>query len=264
MPKNATEDRFGSRTYRWQDESFLSVTSVISKGVPKYLVPWASKLVAEYAYDHQDWRTMGRESAVALLKGVPNTARDASANLGKDIHAAAEAHILGIPMPEWTPDVAPAMRQFERWLIAFDFEYAATEATIYNRQYRYAGTGDAWGACRKGPIAGKPVCIDYKSGKNVYSEVALQLSAYRKGEFVASPDGVSELPMPPSEGGAVLHLPANGEPFRFLEVETGEDVFLHFLYAKAIARWADDTSKSVLGEPLEGDLEALLAGSVAA
>lgn len=263
-PANATEDKFGSRTYRWKGEGFLSVTSTISKGVPKYLVPWASKLIAEYAYDHTEWREMGRESAVAALKAVPNAARDASANIGKDIHAAAEAHMLGKPMPEWTPDVAPAMRQFERFLVAFDPEYQATEATIYNRTHRYAGTGDAWLTCRRGPIAGMPLIVDYKSGKNVYGDVALQLAAYKNGEFIASPDGVSELEVPAVEGGAVLHIPASGEPFAFRPVDVGPQVFMHFLYAKAVARWADDLSKSVLGNPLEGDLEALLAASVAA
>src|SRR6187551_160646 len=100
-PLNATETDMGRRTYTWTDERYVSVTSIISGGIPKFLLPWGAKLVAEAAYDRRDeWLPMGRDEAVMLLKSVPNLVRDKAANLGSAVHAAAEAHALGLPVPE--------------------------------------------------------------------------------------------------------------------------------------------------------------------
>lgn len=261
-PVHAVTDDRGNRTYQWGGRSFVSVTTILSGGVPKYLVPWASKLVAEYAFDHQsEWTKLGRESAVALLKAVPNNTRDAAANLGKDIHAAAEAHILGTPMPEWPEAIAPALKAFERWLAVFEPQYQATEASVFSRQYGYAGTADAWFTLTKGPLAGKPLIVDYKSGRQVYSEVALQLSAYSRCDFLAGPDR-SELPLPPTEGGAVLHVRPDGCVLR--EVDISDRVFTFFRYVQQVYRWAKEASLDVIGEPVSPELESELAASLRA
>lgn len=246
-PRNATESASGSRTYTWKGDAYHSVTTIINGGVPKYLVPWASKLVAEAAYDRREqWQTMGRESAVSMLKSVPGESRDAAANMGKDVHAAAEAHALGLPMPEWPEQIRPHMRGFERFLLDFEPEYDAAEATIYSRQYRYAGTGDAWLRLRRGRYAGVPAVVDYKSGRNVYSEVGLQLAAYSRGDFIGMPDG-TEAPLPVAEKGFVLHIRPDDYALRSVRID--DEVFRYFRHAQQIHRWANEAGKGVLGDP---------------
>jgi len=243
-PLNATEDRFGGRTYVWKGEAFGSVTTIISGGVPKYLMPWAVRLVAEAAYDHREWMKLGREQALAILKAAPNAARDSAANLGKDIHAAAEAYQLGRPMPEWPEALEAHMESFVEFLEAYNPEYLATEATVYNRKERYAGTLDAVMV-----VDGEPLVVDYKSGKAVYAEVGLQLAAYGNAEFVGLPDG-SEVPLPAVTGGAVLHLRADGFEFRRIDPDlwTSGELFRVFRYAREINRFAKETSRGVIGD----------------
>jgi len=125
-PRNAFEDERGTRTYVWRGrgypEAFLSVTSLISLGVPKYLVAWAAKLVAELAWADvnllgrealDEWRDQGRaylekaraaglfktvdpakltdaDLALRWLKGAPDRSRDTAAKRGTAIHKASE------------------------------------------------------------------------------------------------------------------------------------------------------------------------------
>ncbi len=246
--RSRSEDAHGNRTYVWGNESFISVTTILANSIPKYLVPWASRLVAEAAVDRQaEWSQLGRESAVALLKDVPNQSRAASANLGKDIHAAVEAHVLGRPMPAWTPDVAPSMGQFTQFLIDFDPIIVASEASVFHRTHGWAGTGDLWATPQRGKLAGKPLIIDAKTGKGIYAEVALQLSAYARGEFIGLPDG-SEIAPPPVEGGAVLHL--RPDTYAFREVSISDEIYKVFRHCAMVARFNLETSKSVIGEAM--------------
>lgn len=125
-------DPDGNRLYTWtgagQVEEFYSVTTILGVGIPKYLVPWASKLVAELAYDNvaekigtkgrrrgagalHVWAREGAEIvrqarlagaklakidetprglALRYLKGEPDRVRDAAAEVGISVHSAAE------------------------------------------------------------------------------------------------------------------------------------------------------------------------------
>lgn len=127
-PPGARLDQHGNRLYTWagtgQVEEFYSVTTAIHGGIPKYLVPWAAKLVAELAYHDvltlgtdalEQWAREGRalvdaqraagaklasidESpeglALRYLKGEPDRVRDAAGDRGSAIHEAAEDLVL--------------------------------------------------------------------------------------------------------------------------------------------------------------------------
>lgn len=263
-PKNATTGRSGKRFYSWRSENYWSVTTIIGGGVPKpALLPWGIKMVAEGAVTSRDVvAAMLRKcetpeacakgdfcgrctETIRWLKGLPYAKRDAAADLGTEVHVAAEAHSLGKPMPPWSPLVKPYMASFERFLADFQPVFTATEASVYNRTQRYAGTLDAIATLTL-PMQEKPVTalLDVKTGKGVYSEVGLQLAAYRHAEFIGLPDG-SEADMPDVDGGLCLHLTPDG--YRLIEVRCDDEVFRAFLYAREVFRWLEETSKSVLG-----------------
>lgn len=305
-------DDEGRRLYTWtgrgQVEQFYSVTTILGQGIPKYLVPWASKIVAELAYSEvmahgpnsrasaitRRWARQGKALVIAAreggakldkvnlddgrdmahryLKGEPERVRDAAADRGSRVHEAGEDLVLklaahdaarlyakGRPMPDWPLDIEGYMASFVAFLDAYRPRYLATEATVYHRGQAYAGTADAF---LEVPIDGHwtPLCVDYKSGNRIYPETAVQCAAYARGEFLGGADGVTEHPVPPVEGTAVLHLRTKGFTFRRLRYD--EQVFRTFLYAREIFRWAIDISKTALGDPILPDAEDALAASL--
>lgn len=267
-PKNATTTKAG-RFYSWRDENYWSVTTILGGGVPKpALLPWGIKSVAEGAVKQ---RTVLLEmlaqcetpkqcakgdfcdacdQTVRWLKSTPYAHRDKAADLGTYVHDAAEAYVLGKPYPKWPVAVAPRMAAFVEFLGDYRPVYEATEASVYNRTQKYAGTLDAIAT-----VGGRRLILDTKTGKGVYPETGLQLAAYRYAEFIGAPDG-SEQEMPHVDGGAVVHLPETGG-YELIELRCDEEVFRCFLYAREVFRFQEELSKTVLlGAPLDLALEA--------
>lgn len=264
-PRNATTSKSGSRFYTWRGDRFWSVTTILNGGIPKpVLVNWAKKFVAEYAVDHfaaltELVKTGDREGAVAWLKDSPYRDRDRAADIGTQVHAAAEAHRLGRPMPPWPLEIKPRMEAFAAWMEDFQPRFEAVEASVYHREQHYAGTLDAIVV-----VGGQRIVLDYKTARTgIYPEVALQLAAYRHAEFIAMPDG-TEAPMPRTDGAAALWLPddpaktKSGRPYDFIPVLADRQIYRAFLYAREVYRWADLTSKTVLGAPLHPGLALAL------
>lgn len=269
-PRNSTTTSRG-RTYKWRDESFVSVTTILSGGVPKpALKAWGEKLVAETAVAKRDvWAGMTTQEAVDWLKRAPFRETDRAAAQGTDVHDWCEKFVLGQAVKVTDEDEAkqPYLQAFLSWLAEWEPRYEMTEATVYNRRYGYAGTCDflAWVRVdhllasgleltdwfdETFPIndAGEVLLLgDYKTGKGVYGETALQLAAYRHGEFIGLPDG-TEHPMPDVAGCVVLHLTPDG--YQLLPVRTSEAEHRAFLYAQQVRNFCEDTSKVVLGQPL--------------
>jgi len=273
-PRNARQTRAG-RLYEWRSpdatvgaepERFWSVTTLIKSGLPSpALTAWGMKAVAEYAVaNHRTVSAMleavrikrtdtglalisdpdALQAAIDWLKGSPYRERDRKAEIGTAVHAAAEAHVLGAPTPDIGDDAKPYIEHFERFLVDFNPTYELAEATVYNRAARYAGTLDAIAVI---PGRGRAL-IDYKTtGSGVYPEAALQLSAYRYAEFVGLPDG-TEAPMPEVDGCAVLWLRPDG--YDLIPVVADEVVFKHFRHVIESARWMEEISKGVIGQPL--------------
>jgi glutaredoxin-related protein len=186
------------------------------------------------------------DEAVRYLKGIPYAHRDRAADLGTSLHEAIEAHTLGRPYPPWPITIQTRMGHFVQFLEDWQPIFDQAEATVYNRSEKYAGTLDAII-----DLDGRKILLDVKSGKGVYPEVALQLAAYRYAEFIGLPDG-SEAGMPQVDECAVLHLTDEG--YQLVPVVADERVFKAFLYAREVFRWQNETSKTVIGQPMERTL----------
>lgn len=149
-PKLALQTDRG-RFYRhgnYPDRKFISVTTALKVLDKPALVPWAAKMVAEETLGQLPYwtkrvRTAGVAAAIQEAKGSPYAKRDAAANLGSEIHAAAEAHLLGKPYT--VPDeVRPFLDQYLRFLDEHRVVAEASEATVGHPALGYAGTGDLW------------------------------------------------------------------------------------------------------------------------
>lgn len=288
QPKNARRTSAG-RLYEWrapglpmdaEPERYWSVTTIIKGGLPApALMAWGMRSVAEFAVaNHRQLAAMvgssylfqrddeGRivgllddpdavVSAIDWLKSAPYRERERKADAGTAIHEHAEAYALGRPMPAPAPAIADQVAAFHRFLEAFkpepvqhpDGGFWLAEASVFSRAESYAGTLDS---IMDLPGLGR-VLIDYKSSKGVYAETAMQLAAYRFAEFIGLPDG-TEWPMPQVDGCAVLHLNAAAGPdgYALIPVIADEQVFTAFKYAREVFRWAEETSKGVIGQPI--------------
>lgn len=245
-----SRDRYGY--YRLGDGlKLLSVTTIIAKGVPKpALVPWAARQVAEAAMESLPklLRARGakaRTEAITWLSNAAEQKRDNAADLGSAIHKQVEAIVLGTSAPTPTPEEAPFVAAFRRFLDEWQPRFEASEMVVAHPEHGWAGTLD-WIATL--PRLGEALVLgDNKTGKGVYAEAALQLAAYRRATTAFVRDGV-EVAMPDTGGAVVLHLRPDG--YRLIPVQTGDDVYTAFLHAAATARWAAGDAKTVLGEPL--------------
>lgn len=208
-PRNARKTTAG-RSYVWgatgETETFTSVTTILGAVLAKPALPrWAAKVCAEYTVEKFGslaamMRSGDRDAVVSMIKQAPWTARDKAADRGTLVHALAEAVSL-----DQTPTVPEELKGYlsawAEWVHDFKVTFEAAEMTVYERSRGYAGTLDAIVTT---PALGS-ILVDYKTGRDVYPETALQLTAYRYAEFVGLPDG-TEAEVPEVEGTYVLHL----------------------------------------------------------
>lgn len=259
-PKAATTTSKG-RTYGLElpppdgHKVLWSVTTLISGGKPKpALLPWGIKMTAEYAVANAPRLYAMVQAAagdpdalagvVSWLKGAPYRDREKKADLGTTFHEIAEAHALGKLRPTVPPEAEPLVRHFERFLTDWRPEFELAEATVYNLRESYAGTLDGIA------VMGHPrrrLLLDYKTGADVYDEVALQLAAYARAEGIYLAPGTTA-PMPAVDGAVVVHVTADG--YRVIPVDVGEEVWRSFRYVREVFRYQDEISKAVLGEAL--------------
>lgn len=165
------------------------------------------------------------------------------------------------------------LNQFDKWLQRVGpVSYQGTEVVVYSPTYGYAGQCD--GFCT---IDGVRFILDYKTARDPFdgqgkpktpypTENALQLAAYRNAEFAAvwrprryeqqsrryyvlSPaERELAVPVPEVDHGLIIHI--TPEACEAYPVACDEDIHQYFLHCIEMARWVNDVSKNVMGEPL--------------
>ena len=226
--------------YELDGVKVTGVTTMLSKGLPKpALPPWAARTVAEYVADNADavrgmLDTMGRESIVGALKGVPWDKRDEAAARGTEIHALAERVISGedIDVPE---HLIGYVQGYVDWLDSWAITANMTEVTVGHRPHAgipgYAGTFDADVTVGAGDLAGKRGLVDWKTAKGVYGENALQLAAYARADFYLDPNDGTEQPMPGYDFLGVVHVtPTGTDLYLVTDPEAAWRIFRHVAY----------------------------------
>lgn len=229
------------RYYPWKHDKYVSVTTAISEGLPKpALNRWFVKSMAEKAIREVDViASLPTDEALEhLLK--PAADLNHAAILGSNVHSIIEKISKGEPVPQPSQKAKPYVDSFLKFVKDYNPVFVETESTVFSRQHGYAGTLDAILQ-----IDNKRYVVDYKSGKSVWPEAALQISAYRYADFLGRPDGREDA-LPPCDGGLVLHIRPRG--YDILPVDTSTAVFDTFLSALDLFRWIHIDSDSVIGE----------------
>jgi hypothetical protein len=273
-PKLVTPDQ--------DDLRLWSVTTLIGALDKPALVYWAALETAKAAVDKVSvWTSIldsdGRDEAINYLKGARfrrGRGERSATELGTAVHAACEHKVIyGVWRQEDLGDMElrPFMVQFGQYLRDFEPHYLASEVTVFNPTYGYAGTADAFIE-----IEGHKYIVDIKTSrdsndgqgkpKTPYSEAALQLSAYANAELAAvwrarqseqykrryyllnDTERALGVPVPEVDMGLVLML--FPDRYALHPVRVDAEIFEFFLHTVECARWVNDVSKTVFGPAL--------------
>jgi hypothetical protein len=242
-PKLALTTASGDRRYQHPltREKVPSVTTVIKAGVPKpFLVPWAAKMAAEHA-DANWYRLskLGPEERVSEIKNAHKVYTEKAANIGNIVHKLIECWSTGAPYPEWPKEVEGFVDQFIKFMTVHRPEFIESEVTVWSREHNYAGTADF--IAKLGDVV---VLGDVKTGRAVYPEVGLQLSALAHADFIIREDG-SEEPLPHIDKMAALHV--RPRTWALIYVQKTDECFDAFLSAKHVMEWSQVVAPNVLG-----------------
>jgi hypothetical protein len=194
------------RGYTIFGNKYPRVTSIIGCLPKPELVGWAAKSVAEFAVAHKaSWSELPSEDAIKLLKGAPWSERDAAADRGSMIHKVIESYVSGSAMPDCSEEELQVAIAAERFLLDHTPTVHAAEVTVYSPTLVYAGTCDMWAT-----IGDDPWLLDWKTGKGVYGDYAIQLAAYAIAERAVIDGEDREWTWPVFPRLGIVHLKTTG------------------------------------------------------
>lgn len=195
-----------------------SVTNVIDVLNKPFLQTWYAKRAAEDAIKvnttHPGLMESKPQEAIKWIAAAASRTANSAAELGDKVHEAVEVLANG-EEPEITADIRGHVRSWERFITDQKPTFKFLEATAYGKTpegLTYAGTADFIAE-----INGKLYVGDYKTGKSIHTEAALQLSALAHAAELYDEVLEQMLPMPKINGGLVVHLTANGYNLHIVE-----------------------------------------------
>lgn len=139
-----------------------------------------NKPAIQYWYGREVWRAMNADPTLSEKEAlaVPYKINDSSKSRGSTVHSIVEAykhtreHIEGIP-----ENFRGYAEAFYSWCEDYRVTIVEHEHDLFSPKYGYCGTLDLLvNICGGSSL----FLIDVKTGKDIYPEVALQLSAYRQ------------------------------------------------------------------------------------
>ncbi|MFE0699402.1 hypothetical protein [Streptomyces sp. NPDC058872] len=274
MGRVRTIQRGGSRFYIHPERPEIKapgVTSVVSMLPKPFLNFWYARMTAELAVDSLPFVAQmaerDRQGAIDYLKGAARRYTKIRADVGSDAHDLFERMARGEYVGRVHPDLEPYRVNFAAFLAAVNPELVRAEDVAWSDAHNYAGSFDAvlrvWLDDDGKPTpdrSGTPhlLMADWKTSKDTYPDVALQMSAYANADRIIAPDGTSE-PMPEFDGAAVLHI--TPELWAFKPVRIDAEVFSFFLALRRVFNWDREVSKTVIGRAIAKSATGLVTGT---
>ena len=221
--------------FYWEDDQpFVSVTTVLGVIEKPALRYWATKQV--YWAMALDPSLSEKEALAAPFRKSKNAMRR-----GTLVHSMVEAYKHN---QEYVDTIAEPTRKyaqaFYNWVTDNNVEVLVQEKSLVSRRYCYAGTFDLLVRFKN---SGRILVVDIKTGRGIYEEVFLQLSAYK---HALEENGVfAELKVDPERVGMAVCNLQTGEddrPTGNYQFQEGEDVFNQFLAAKYLWEYKNKAS----------------------
>jgi hypothetical protein len=207
-----------------------------------------SRVAATYAADNSQMLAgLPRDAAFTLIKESPfQKSDDDPGRIGDIVHDWIDRYAKSNGQPPGTDELAAVpitarrmWTQFEAFRDRYNPEFVDSEFTVWSETHGYAGTADLFMK-----MNGAGILADTKTGKNVYPEVAMQLAALDKADFILDPEG-RELPMHHADAYACLHL--RPTYFELRPIDNIEAAWRAFLGLKEVFDWNVNYSDKTLG-----------------
>lgn len=203
--------------FYWIEEvPYPSVTNII--GI-------LDKPALRYWYGREVYRAMVADPSLSEKDALskPYQVSESAKDRGSTVHSIVEAWRQSQAQVDNVPEPFRGYAQaFYQWVEDNQTEIVEHERTVVSKEHGYAGTLDLLVKLNGAKL---PLVADVKTGKDIYDEAWLQLSAYRHG---LAEQGVE------TAGIAVVLLQENGS-YKF-QHQT-EDYLPQFLACKTIWEW---------------------------
>jgi hypothetical protein len=248
--------RTDDHRYHWVENGVIHVpegapgVTTVLKQLDKSGPFWAaaSRIVAEKAVMDLDMLTTikDRDGVIPATEWLASSTRQkqkTAMDLGVRIHKLAETDFRGVDevfVAGIDPDAQPYMAQYlAKFLLKYNPTFEHIEFMVYSIVGKYGGTGDV--ICM---IGGQRWLIDYKtSDKPIgrgptqfpYSDVALQLAALARADFMGRPGSAERIPIPHIDRYGVVAI--TPDDCQLIEYDVTDDEFTAFLLLRGIHEW---------------------------
>jgi hypothetical protein len=211
-----------------------------------------TKFTAGHAVDNWDrLATLPPSQRLEEIAGATKARFKAAGVRGTEVHKLAEklAHGETVSVPDHLRGYVDSAVAF---LDDYDVKADHTEAALFSRKRKHAGSADAFGSAQKpGELLRTNILWDWKTNASgPWGSVAFQLAGYRFSEFMLSGDGgldSVELPLPPVDETWCVWLRDDG--YDVYEMHTSSEVYNQLLYIDQ-CRLADEQCREYKSDPL--------------
>jgi len=239
-------------TYTLDGVPKIKGVTTMMKGLSGPPESYFTKYTAGHAVDN--WDRLSQMPPSARLEEIAGATRQRfteAAVRGTAVHKLAEALSKGeeVTVPDHLRGHTESCIAF---LDDYDVQPVVTEAALFSRKHKYAGSADLFGTARK-PHAQSVtrILMDWKTNvSGPWGSVAFQLAGYRYADFMLSGDAgkaSEELPVPEVDECWCVWLRADG--YDVYPMHTDETVYRQLLYIDQ-CRLADEECRNYKGDAL--------------
>lgn len=236
------EDSSGRRVYETKGKRYVSVTTILEATYPRpHLAGWGASVVAREAIAGRHIG-MGEKEAYSYLQRSPYREMRRKADRGRDIHAQIEGTLqpaLEGRTPVWWKD--PNLEGYLDGARAFCTDYLsevlALECKVFSDAHSYAGSADMW--ARSNREGGEVLLVEWKTGKRIHPDHALQLAAYAGADWMVDSQGNVRRMARPAAAAVVRLDEKGGYEARFLSPLKLDAYFTKFVRLVEMKKFLD-------------------------
>lgn len=240
--------RASSHQYRLDGQlvpGVTTITGLLPKG--NALVQWSANETAAFAASRWAGLDVIGAEDVRTAAGHHRHVSKSAAEKGSLVHSLVERLLRGETVDPPSPEVARLLRSALAFMDEWHFEPILTETIVWDSGMEYAGTFDLVGTSPRFP--GRVFLCDWKTGRGIYGEAAVQLAAYASAEHYV--DGgedrrVADLGITDH---LVIHLREDG--YSAVPARRDHQVFDLFATLRRLYRLHRSLDSTLLQEPLE-------------
>lgn len=226
-------DRGKGHSYTLDGHRLPGVTTILDSLRKRAIEEWAGNITAETAVNRwEELAALPVATRLDTLKRARWEARDSAALTGTEVHTLAWSLVTGqeVDVP---PRHVGSVQALARFMDAWHLEPVARERPVFHPRHGWAGTFDVLAG-----IGGTLWLLDYKTGRGVYPETALQLAAYAHAAYMVPEAGEPVEWVPPERCGAV-HITADSAELLPIDWAATDEAYTVFRYVAQASKWAE-------------------------